>query len=69
MLLFNYNINVFDSTVKLVDVCVTANTHTFLYAKNRVDREIYSIDLCMITISLCLIAPLVLVVVAVKVLI
>lgn len=32
MLLFNYKINVFDlPTVKLVEVCVSANAHTYFF--------------------------------------
>lgn len=49
-------------------MCIRECTY-FFYVKNRVDREIYSIDLCMSTVSLCLIVHLYLVDVAVKVLV
>ncbi len=54
--------------VKLVVVCVPANTHTFFMLKNRADREIHSIDYVLLQFSLCLIAHLYLTDVAMKVL-
>lgn len=56
-----------EPTVKFVDCMCTREYTYFLFLKNRADREIYSIDYVLSTISLCLSAHLDLAVAVVKV--
>ena len=69
MLLFNYKINVFDSNGQTCRHVCNATTHIFFCSKIEQTATIYSIDLCMSTISLCPITHLYLIDIAVKVLV
>lgn len=69
MILFNYKINVFDTDSQTCRHVCNATTHIFFGSKIEQTATIYSIDLCMSTISLCLIAHSYLVAVVMKALI